>query len=405
MQKKNRLRSGTPVVRKLITTMLILCLPVVAALFSYGTLFNSGAGAHGSVLGAAPAWAAPLASLSPRNLKSGASASSVLEPSAIVDVEIQGFAYSPDPLTIAVGTTVRWFQLDAGTNHSATSDPGAPVAFDTGRMPFNGQSAPVTFNTPGVYSYHCSVHGRSMTASIIVQSAPGETATSTIAVPTTAISTVAVPATATTTPNPIAFSDVPPGSPFYPFVSCLVSHNVLSGYMDGTFRPGVEVNRGQLAKIIANAAGFTEKVTSDPTFQDVDTDAPFYLYVERIASRHIISGYACGGAGEPCGAGDKPYFRPAANATRGQIAKIVASAAYLTTTPTSQTFADVPATNNFYSYVEQLAANNAMSGYSCGGAGEPCDANSRPYFRPAANTTRGQISKIVATPFFPDCAR
>ena len=37
----------------------------------------------------------------------------------------------------------------------------------------------------------------------------------------------------------------------------------------------------------------------------------------------MISGYACGGAGEPCDAGHRPYFRQYNNAIRGQIAKIV----------------------------------------------------------------------------------
>lgn len=41
------------------------------------------------------------------------------------------------------------------------------------------------------------------------------------------------------------------------------------------------------------------------------------------ASRGILSGYACGGPGEPCAAGNKPYFRPNVNVTRRQAAKIV----------------------------------------------------------------------------------
>jgi len=36
----------------------------------------------------------------------------------------------------------------------------------------------------------------------------------------------------------------------------------------------------------------------------------------------VMGGYACGGEGEPCGPGNLPYFRPNANATRGQVAKI-----------------------------------------------------------------------------------
>ena len=55
---------------------------------------------------------------------------------------------------------------------------------------------------------------------------------------------------------------------------------------------------------------------------------PFWLWIERLAAHGAISGYTCGGPGEPCvPPGNRPYFRWGANATRGQIAKIDAIAA------------------------------------------------------------------------------
>jgi hypothetical protein len=44
-----------------------------------------------------------------------------------------------------------------------------------------------------------------------------------------------------------------------------------------------------------------------------------------------------------------------------------------------------------------------MSGYPCGGPGEPCDGENRNYFRPNNPLTRGQTAKIVANTFFPNC--
>lgn len=108
------------------------------------------------------------------------------------------------------------------------------------------------------------------------------------------------------------FSDVPPGSPFYPHISCLVDRGVLSGYSDCTFRPGNDVTRGQLSKIIAQAAGYNESV-SGQRFSDVPPGSPFYEFVERIASRGIIGGYGDG------------TFRPGNKASRGQVSKIVAN--------------------------------------------------------------------------------
>jgi hypothetical protein len=119
----------------------------------------------------------------------------------------------------------------------------------------------------------------------------------------------------------------------------------------------------------------------------------------------VISGYPCGGPGEPCTHG-KPYFRPQNNATRGQIAKIVANSAgfHDPIPPGQQSFEDVLPGSTFFTYIEQLAVRQIIGGYPCGGPNEPCNPPSnRPYFRPAVNTTRGQMTKFAANTFLPDC--
>jgi hypothetical protein len=202
----------------------------------------------------------------------------------------------------------------------------------------------------------------------------------------------------------VQFEDVPPDHNFYPHVRCLACIGIVSGYADGTFRPGNQVTRGQLAKIVATSAGFSETPPRQ-TFQDVPIDTTFYLYVERMATRGIIGGYECGGATEPCiPPGNKPYFRPHANATRGQISKIVSNSAQLNDPPVEQIFEDLPPGSTFYEWIQRLASRGIMGGYPCGGSpAEPC-VSGRPYFRPSNNATRGQTSKIVANTFFPDCA-
>jgi hypothetical protein len=166
------------------------------------------------------------------------------------------------------------------------------------------------------------------------------------------------------------------------------------------FRPFANATRAQISKIVANAAGYTENHT-DQTFQDVPSSNEFYQFIERLASRGIVGGYECGGPGEPC-VNNMPYFRPFANATRGQTAKIVSNAAGFTEPPVGQTFEDVPSTHTFYEFIQRLATRNVMGGYQCGGVGEPC-ISGKPYFRPGNDVTRGQSSKIVANAFFPDC--
>ena len=152
--------------------------------------------------------------------------------------------------------------------------------------------------------------------------------------------------------------------------------------------------------MVSNAAGFSEPV-SGQTFEDVPPSNTFYEWIERLTIRGYMTGYSCGGAGEPCTSG-RPYFRPFTNAIRGQTSKIVSNAAMFTEPPVGQTFEDVAPTHTFYEFIQRLASRNVMGGYTCGGPGEPC-LSGKPYFRPGNDITRGQSSKIVANTFFPEC--
>jgi hypothetical protein len=213
----------------------------------------------------------------------------------------------------------------------------------------------------------------------------------------------------------VQFVDVPGGSTFYDYVRCLACRGIIGGYPCGGpgepcpgpyFRPGNNVTRGQVAKIVSEAAGFSDPVPSgQQTFEDVPPGSTFALWVERIAGRGVIGGYPCGGLNEPCVAPtDRPYYRPASNVTRGQLSKIVSNAAGFIETPTGYTFEDVPPDSTFYLWVQRVAGRGIIGGYPCGSAGEPCVGPlDRPYYRPNNNVTRGQTAKIVGNAFFPGC--
>jgi hypothetical protein len=49
------------------------------------------------------------------------------------------------------------------------------------------------------------------------------------------------------------FSDVPLSSPFYCFVETAYERAIITGYADGTFRPGNSTTRGQICKIVYQA--------------------------------------------------------------------------------------------------------------------------------------------------------
>jgi plastocyanin len=80
-------------------------------------------------------------------------------------VSIQGMAFIPASITIAVNTTVTWTNNDAVT-HTVTSD--TPL-FNSGNMAGNGSGTfSFTFTSAGTFPYHCSIHP-DMTATVIVQ--------------------------------------------------------------------------------------------------------------------------------------------------------------------------------------------------------------------------------------------
>jgi len=69
------------------------------------------------------------------------------------EVEIEDFAYSPDPVTIEEGGKVIWKNRDAAP-HTATAEDGS---FDTGTIE-EGKLKSETFKEPGTYAYICSIH-------------------------------------------------------------------------------------------------------------------------------------------------------------------------------------------------------------------------------------------------------
>jgi 5'-nucleotidase / UDP-sugar diphosphatase len=180
--------------------------------------------------------------------------------------------------------------------------------------------------------------------------------------------------TVTATPCSMPFSDVAPSDYFYEAVRYLYCHGVVSGYADGTFRPGNNVTRGQICKIVVLALNVPLYVPPSPTYCDVPRDDPFYVYIETY--HHMQP--PCQICGPDC------TFRPYNLTTRGQLTKIVAMAAcWPIYTPGTPTFSDVPTTHPFYTFVETAYHYGVISGY--------VDHT----FRPNNNITRGQVSKVA----------
>ncbi|MBS3909604.1 MAG: cupredoxin family copper-binding protein [Actinobacteria bacterium] len=78
-------------------------------------------------------------------------------------VTIENFAFAPPTITIKKGGTVTWTNKDSVV-HTATADGGD---FDTGDIA-QDQSATLTFDKTGIFSYICTYHPN-MKGTVIVE--------------------------------------------------------------------------------------------------------------------------------------------------------------------------------------------------------------------------------------------
>ena len=81
-------------------------------------------------------------------------------------IVMKSISYDPKTMTIKAGESVQWINQSM-TEHSASADDG--ITFETGLVQPSKKSNAIEMTKPGTFSYHCSVHGKTMHANIIVQ--------------------------------------------------------------------------------------------------------------------------------------------------------------------------------------------------------------------------------------------
>ena len=119
---------------------------------------------------------------------------------------------------------------------------------------------------------------------------------------------------------PASFSDVSSTHWAYKHIEYAVSQNVVQGYSDGTYGPGVTLDRGQMAVFIARAmvapggdAGIPDPVPP-ATFPDVPDTFWAYRHIEYCVGQSVVRGY------------DDGNYHPGYPVTRDQMAVYVARA-------------------------------------------------------------------------------
>jgi len=154
------------------------------------------------------------------------------------------------------------------------------------------------------------------------------------------------------------FTDVDANSPYKEALTYLKEQGIVSGYADGSFKPGNTINRAEFTKIIAGAvstetelndcmanyasqSGFMATVFTDVAFAMVGGNEPdwFFNYVCVAKQKGFVGGYKDGS------------FKPSQNINFVEAAKIITAAlGYKTSTTTPW----------YRTYVDQLDAKNAI---------------------------------------------
>jgi hypothetical protein len=156
------------------------------------------------------------------------------------------------------------------------------------------------------------------------------------------------------------FADVDVNNIFYNHIGKLSARGVTLGCGGGSYCPGSSVTREQMAAFITRALGVSNPTPPPfPTFVDVPQSNIFYGFVEELARRGITQG--CGND-----VNGNRLFCPSATVTREQMAAFMIRALGVVNppTPAMQRFTDVPPTNIFYAFIEEMALRGITLG--CG---------------------------------------
>ncbi|MDD4351360.1 MAG: S-layer homology domain-containing protein [Candidatus Gracilibacteria bacterium] len=180
------------------------------------------------------------------------------------------------------------------------------------------------------------------------------------------------------------FSDVNETNEFYSYIEDLAGRGVVSG-IDGMYYPLVGVSRAELTKMTLN--GFSIPVAipeGAPHFTDVPATHTLYSFVETAYGLGIVSGYGDG------------TFRPDQDILRQEGMKVIMETARSVDTEAyfdedltgAPHFSDVPASSEFYGYIETAYNLGIVNGYGNG------------LFGPRDTMRRDQMAKVVSNAIY-----
>lgn len=189
----------------------------------------------------------------------------------------------------------------------------------------------------------------------------------------------------------VNFTDVGPDHWAYDDVTGCTREGVILGYPDNSFRPGLAVQRDQIATYLSRAiAGGEQRVPvgpAEPSFADIPDSHWAYRYIEHVRALGVIEGYPDG------------RFHPAEVVDRAQMAVFLARsladpvgeaglAGFLP--PATPTYEDVTPEGPWawcHRHVEFITAHEVTLGYS------------DRLYHPEVACTRDQLAVYLARAF------
>jgi len=156
----------------------------------------------------------------------------------------------------------------------------------------------------------------------------------------------------------------------YEDIQFIAKHEVIRGFSDGMFKPGLTITRKDAAVMMTRAMDLFEFEQKPMPLKDMQPTSPNYEQVMIAIERKWLTL-------------DEGYFKPDAPLTRDEMSRMIATA-YLYEGKQRSTFTDVPVEDEYYPFIDAIAFQNVTTGYNDG------------TFRPNEAVTRAQFSAFLA---------
>ncbi len=185
------------------------------------------------------------------------------------------------------------------------------------------------------------------------------------------------------------FADVDPGNVFASFIQRVSAAGITAGCGEDSqghplYCTSDPVLREQMAAFIIRAVGQPNPPPPvSQRFMDVPSSNPFYAFIDQMALRGITTG---------CNPPDQTLYCPGSAITREQMAAFLIRALGMPNPPPPpmQRFVDVPPSNPFYAFIDQMAVRGITTG---------CNPPTQDMYCPGGIVTRDQMAAFLVRAF------